>query len=116
MSFFEAIRTSGGSILVRLPNAGHTQFLDRRGELPLDPCNVGKDRDKDVVLLCCQIVVLWAQACTSPTTSPPTSVESVSDSALASVVRPTPWLSQVRTQVDDIAARLGIAVAWSTGA
>ena len=127
-------------MLAKLPNTGHTQFLDRRGELPLDPCNVGKDRDKDVVLLCCQAVASWGQACTcaAATAAPPKAwmapapltatspTTSVSDSAPPVLTdsadagsgecAPPPWLREVRAQVNKIAETMGISIVWTQGA
>ena len=105
------------ALLAKLPQAGHTQFLDKRSELALDPCNVGKDRDKFVGQLCCQLVALWAQACVPACSS---------QGRLAPSPGPEPPLEDERQSggVDTrefvghasrVAQAVGITVEWMVG-
>ena len=61
--FFEAMRAGGcDGLLAVVEQAGHTQFLDARASLVLDPCAAGREQDLKVGAFCRALLTLWGSS------------------------------------------------------
>mmetsp|Transcript_12008 Transcript_12008/g.41644 ORF Transcript_12008/g.41644 Transcript_12008/m.41644 type:complete len:268 (-) Transcript_12008:85-888(-) len=70
VAFYSALEKSGAPrLLATLPHAGHTQLLDVRDALLVDPCAAGSDDDAFVRQVCLGTMVSWIECWCSSSAS-----------------------------------------------
>ena len=105
--FFEAMRAGGcEGLLAVVEQAGHTQFLDARASLVLDPCAAGREHDLKVGAFCRALLTLWGSA------FPPGGANSRSRDTRAGGGADAAAIETLRQQGEMLAKSTRVKVTW----